>query len=381
MATARLENVTKRYPGHLAVDRINLSIEDGEFLVLVGPSGCGKSTTLRMIAGLEHVTEGNIWVGDRRVNDVSPRDRDVAMVFQNYALYPHMNVFMNLSYSLRLRRVPRERIETLVNQVAATLDLSPLLNRKPVQLSGGQRQRVALGRAIIREPKLFLMDEPLSNLDAKLRVQTRTEITRLQRRLGVTTVYVTHDQSEAMTMGSRIAVMNDGKILQIAVPRDLYRNPANSFVAEFVGTPPMNLLSVRLDRSGSVDRLTGGGVRIPCPESAVEALEAVGQGFRVGFRPEDAVISGSNTGAGFFGQVVAVEDLGHEALVTVSAGNAQFIARLPPARAEQIRHGQRIAFGVEPSKLRFFDGRKGAAVAFPLDESLEPVRRHGSCPL
>ena len=231
MATARLENVTKRYPDHLAVDRISLDIEEGEFLVLVGPSGCGKSTTLRMIAGLEHANEGSIWIDDRRVNHVSPRDRDVAMVFQNYALYPHMNVYRNLSYSLRLRRVPKAKIETLVRQVADSLDLTRLLDRKPSQLSGGQRQRVALGRAIIREPKLFLVDEPLSNLDAKLRVQTRSEITRLQRKLGVTTVYVTHDQSEAMTMGTRIVVMNEGRIQQIDSPRELYRHPANAFVA------------------------------------------------------------------------------------------------------------------------------------------------------
>ncbi|MCP4385440.1 MAG: ATP-binding cassette domain-containing protein, partial [Hyphomicrobiales bacterium] len=222
MSTARLENVSKRYADQLAVDGIDLDIADGEFVVFVGPSGCGKSTTLRMIAGLERATGGEIWIDDKRANHVSPRDRDVAMVFQNYALYPHMTVSRNLSYALRLRRHPREEIKQRVEEVARSLDLSNLLARKPSQLSGGQRQRVALGRAIIREPKLFLMDEPLSNLDAKLRVQTRAEITRLQRTLGVTTIYVTHDQTEAMTMGSKIVVMNDGQIQQTDTPHQLY---------------------------------------------------------------------------------------------------------------------------------------------------------------
>ena len=362
MATARLENVTKRYPDHLAVDRINLDIEEGEFLVLVGPSGCGKSTTLRLIAGLEHASEGEIRIDDRRVNHVSPRDRDVAMVFQNYALYPHMNVYRNLSYSLRLRRVPKAKIETLVRQVADSLDVTPLLGRKPGQLSGGQRQRVALGRAIIREPKLFLMDEPLSNLDAKLRVQTRSEITRLQRRLGITTVYVTHDQSEAMTMGTRIVVMNDGRIQQIDSPRELYRHPANAFVAQFVGTPPMNMLTSRLESAGEAVKVTGDCVNIPCPDAAGKALASAGDTFLVGFRPEDAEITGDDPNAGFGGAIVAVEELGHESLVTVSAGVAQFIARLPPAIAERVRLGDRIGFAVDPAKLRFFNYRTGTVI-------------------
>ena len=363
MATARLENLTKRYPDHLAVDRINLDIEEGEFLVLVGPSGCGKSTTLRLIAGLEHASEGEIWIDERRVNQVSPRDRDVAMVFQNYALYPHMNVYGNLSYSLRLRRVPKAKIDALVRQVADSLDLTPLLGRKPRQLSGGQRQRVALGRAIIREPKLFLMDEPLSNLDAKLRVQTRSEITRLQRRLGVTTIYVTHDQSEAMTMGTRIVVMNDGRIQQIASPRELYRHPANAFVAQFVGTPPMNMLACRLERAGETFRVTGAGVDLRCPDAAANALASAGDTFVVGFRPEDIAISGGDPSTGFGGAVVAVEELGHESLVTVSAGAAHFVARLSPAVAERVRLGDRIAFAVDPAKLRFFDEQTGAAIS------------------
>ena len=363
MATARLENITKRFPDHLAVDRINLDIEEGEFLVLVGPSGCGKSTTLRMIAGLEHATEGEIWIGDRRVNHVSPRDRDVAMVFQNYALYPHMNVHRNLSYSLRLRRVPKAEVETLVRQVADSLDLTRLLGRKPGQLSGGQRQRVALGRAIIREPKLFLMDEPLSNLDAKLRVQTRSEITRLQRELGVTTVYVTHDQSEAMTMGTRIVVMKDGRIQQIDSPRELYRYPANAFVAQFVGTPPMNMLTCRLDSAGEASTLVGDGAIIRCPDAAVKPLASAGETFLVGFRPEDIEISRDEPNSDLGGTVVAVEELGHESLVAVSAGAEQFIARLSPAAAERVRLGDRIGFAVDPAKLRFFNGQTGSAIS------------------
>ena len=364
MATARLENVTKRYPDQLAVDRIDLTIEKGEFLVLVGPSGCGKSTTLRMIAGLERATEGRIWIGDRLVNHVSPRDRDVAMVFQNYALYPHMNVHRNLSYALRLRRVSRPEIEKRVRRVADSLDLTRLLARKPGQLSGGQRQRVALGRAIIREPKIFLMDEPLSNLDAKLRVQTRTEITRLQRNLGITTVYVTHDQTEAMTMGTRIVVMNEGRIQQIDPPQQLYRHPANTFVARFIGTPPMNMVTCRLEQAGETARLIGDCANAPCPATARAQLAAAGEDVMVGFRPEDIRVSGDGDVAGdaLFGEVVAVEDLGHEALATVSAGGAQFVARLAPDVGERVRLGERAGFSVDSERLRFFSRETGAAI-------------------
>ena len=374
MATARLENITKRFPDHLAVDRINLDIEEGEFLVLVGPSGCGKSTTLRMIAGLEHATEGEIWIGDRRVNHVSPRDRDVAMVFQNYALYPHMNVHKNLSYSLRLRRVPKAEVETLVRQVADSLDLTRLLGRKPGQLSGGQRQRVALGRAIIREPKLFLMDEPLSNLDAKLRVQTRSEITRLQRELGVTTVYVTHDQSEAMTMGTRIVVMKDGRIQQIDSPRELYQYPANAFVAQFVGTPPMNMLTCRLEPAGEAFTLVGDGANVRCPDAAIKPLASAGETFLVGFRPEDIAISGDKPNSDLGGTVVAVEELGHESLVAVSVGAEQFIARLSPAAAEHVRLGDRIGFAVDPAKVRVFHGQTGTASSVKPDGRQEGMQ-------
>ena len=371
MATARLENVSKRYPDHLAVDGISLSVREGEFMVLVGPSGCGKSTTLRMIAGLENATEGDIWIGDRLVNRVSPRDRDVAMVFQSYALYPNMNVHRNLSYSLRLRRTPKDEIDRRVREVAESLDLARLLHRKPGQLSGGQRQRVALGRAIIREPKLFLMDEPLSNLDAKLRVQTRSEITRLQREFGVTTIYVTHDQTEAMTMGSRIVVMNDGRIQQIDTPRELYRHPANAFVAQFIGTPPMNLIECRLDRSGSAKALQGDGARVECPDAATDALASEADGFLVGFRPEDAE-AGGEPGSGFFGTAVAIEELGHESLVAVASGESKFTVRLAPAAAERVRLGDRMAFSVDQAMLRFFSRSNGKAISVPNGE----VRRH-----
>ena len=363
MATAFLDNVSKRFPDHLAVDRVNLRIREGEFLVLVGPSGCGKSTTLRMIAGLERATEGNIWIGERLVNHVSPRDRDVAMVFQNYALYPHMNVQRNLSYSLRLRRESKAEIDRRVTQVAESLDLTRLLHRKPGQLSGGQRQRVALGRAIIREPKLFLMDEPLSNLDAKLRVQTRSQITQLQRRLGATTIYVTHDQSEAMTMGSRIVVMNDGRIQQVDIPREIYRNPANAFVAQFIGTPPMNLLNCQLERNGEDGMLTGEGISIRCPNAALAPLSRSGQRLLTGFRPEDIKVSRHESNCGFAGKVYSIEDLGHESLVSVANGTAQFTARLAPTDAEQVQLGQHLEFTGDPAKLRFFDGETGMAIA------------------
>src|ERR1700680_4733244 len=250
MAEVSLRNVIKRFDNVEAVRNISLDIPDNEFVVLVGPSGCGKSTTLRMIAGLEEVTAGDIYIGGEVVNDLPPKDRDIAMVFQNYALYPHMSVFENMSFGLKLRKFPKEEIRKRVDHAARILDITELLDRKPKALSGGQRQRVAMGRAIVREPKVFLMDEPLSNLDAKLRVQTRSQIAELQRRLGVTTVYVTHDQVEAMTMGHRVAVLSGGKLLQCASPRQLYDNPVNQFVAGFIGSPAMNLLTAPLMDDG-----------------------------------------------------------------------------------------------------------------------------------
>src|SRR5213595_2420348 len=261
MATVTFDHVSKRYGDVIAVNDLNLEINDGEFMVLVGPSGCGKTTSLRMIAGLEEISAGDLKIGDRIVNDVPPKDRDIAMVFQSYALYPHMTVRDNMAFGLKLRKLPKADIEKRVNEAAGILSLEKLLDRKPKELSGGQRQRVALGRAIVREPSVFLMDEPLSNLDAKLRVQTRAEIARLHQRLGTTTVYVTHDQVEAMTMGTRIAVMDKGELQQVGAPQDLYDSPRKLFVAGFIGSPAMNFVNV--ERDG--DSVKGDGMAFPVP--------------------------------------------------------------------------------------------------------------------
>ncbi|MBC7288984.1 MAG: ABC transporter ATP-binding protein, partial [Armatimonadetes bacterium] len=288
MAGVRLVNLTKRFGNVIAVNGVSLEIRDGEFMVLVGPSGCGKTTCLRMIAGLEDPTEGEIWIGDRIVNDISPRDRNIAMVFQNYALYPHMTAYDNMAFALRLRRMPRHEIDRRVREAAAMLGISDLLDRRPRELSGGQRQRVALGRAIVREPSVFLMDEPLSNLDAKMRVETRAELIKLHRRLGITTIYVTHDQLEAMTMGDRIAVMRDGVIQQVDVPLGLFYNPANLFVAGFIGTPPMNFIEVRIKVVDDAVFVEGPGfsLRLP-PEKAAAARPYDGKQVVFGIRPND----------------------------------------------------------------------------------------------
>src|SRR5262245_31183385 len=265
MSTVTFENVNKIYGDFHAVKDLNLEIGDGEFMVLVGPSGCGKTTSLRMIAGLEEISSGSLRIGDRVVNDVPPKDRHIAMVFQSYPLYPHMSVRDNLAFGLKLRKVPKAEIERRVNEAAATIQLEKLLDRKPKELSGGQRQRVALGRAIVREPSVFLMDEPLSNLDAKLRVQTRAEIARLHQRLKTTVVYVTHDQVEAMTMGQRIAVMSEGLLQQVGTPQDLYDNPKNRFVAGFIGSPAMNFVEIPV--SGPTSELRTGGFTFPLPQA------------------------------------------------------------------------------------------------------------------
>ena len=304
MASVTFDKATRLYPGSTrpAVDALDLSVADGEFLVLVGPSGCGKSTSLRMLAGLEEVNEGDILIGDRNVTDVPPKDRDIAMVFQNYALYPHMTVAENMGFALKIAGVNKDERATRVLEAAKLLDLEPYLGRKPKALSGGQRQRVAMGRAIVRQPQVFLMDEPLSNLDAKLRVQTRTQIASLQRRLGVTTVYVTHDQTEALTMGDRIAVLKDGVLQQVGTPRDLYANPKNVFVAGFIGSPAMNLFTADL-----VD----GGLRFG---SAVAALDRDSMAatsntkVTIGVRPEDVKVA--MDGEGLTVAVDLVEELG-----------------------------------------------------------------------
>jgi len=305
MASVKFQQASRLYPGSTvpAVDKIDLEIADGEFLVLVGPSGCGKSTTLRMLAGLEEVNDGKILIGDRDVTDIPPKDRDIAMVFQNYALYPHMTVAENMGFALKIAGVAKEERAARVLDAAKLLDLEPYLNRKPKALSGGQRQRVAMGRAIVRKPQVFLMDEPLSNLDAKLRVQTRTQIASLQRRLGVTTVYVTHDQVEAMTMGDRVAVLKDGLLQQVATPRELYENPKNVFVAGFIGSPAMNLLQLPIVDGG----VQFGNTVVPIPSNVLSKTKA--KLVTIGVRPENITVSKKD---GLQVEVDVVEELGSD---------------------------------------------------------------------
>jgi multiple sugar transport system ATP-binding protein len=336
MASVIFEHVSKRYDGTVAVDDLNLQIAHGEFLVLVGPSGCGKTTALRMIAGLEEITEGRLLIGDRVVNNLAPVQRDVAMVFQSYALYPHMTVFDNLAFGLRNKKIPKHEIETRVQRAAEILDLGVLLKRKPKQLSGGQRQRVALGRAIVREPSVFLMDEPLSNLDAKLRVATRAEILKLHQRVGTTTVYVTHDQVEAMTMGDRIVVMNHGVLQQIGSPEDLYTKPANLFVAGFIGSPAMNLV----------------------PASVVGVSDT---GKIAGFRPEHVHLgNGLPDAIHFDGHVEVVEYLGDEQIAHIALDGAEVVAKLPVE--DRLSGGIVTTFTVPREKLHLFDAETQQAV-------------------
>jgi multiple sugar transport system ATP-binding protein len=305
MATVTFDHATRLYPGgtRAAVDSLSLDVADGEFLVLVGPSGCGKSTSLRMLAGLEEVNDGHIFIGEKDVTDIPPKDRDIAMVFQNYALYPHMTVAENMGFALKIAGINKDERAQRVQEAAKLLDLEPYLARKPKALSGGQRQRVAMGRAIVRQPQVFLMDEPLSNLDAKLRVQTRTQIASLQRRLGVTTVYVTHDQVEALTMGDRIAVLKDGILQQVGTPRDLYERPQNVFVAGFIGSPAMNLFAADLGDNG----VKFGDYDIPLPRDVVQASS--GKQVTIGVRPEDLEVS-MERGQGLPVTVDLVEELG-----------------------------------------------------------------------
>ncbi len=357
MAGLRLEHIYKRYTDSVAVNDVNFDIFDKEFLVLVGPSGCGKSTTLRMIAGLEEISEGNIYIGDRVVNDVPPKDRDIAMVFQSYALYPHMSVYDNLAFGLKLRKTPKRDIDTRVRQAAETLGIGQLLTRKPRQLSGGQRQRVALGRAIVREPQVFLMDEPLSNLDAKLRVQTRADLIKLHQRLQTTVIYVTHDQVEAMTMGSRIAVMRDGVLQQLAPPTELYDHPANVFVAGFIGSPAMNFFRSELRAEGDTLYADNGSFRIKLPpEKRADALQHQGRQVIMGIRPEDVYEADelpNNDGNTASLPVEVVEHLGAETNVYLLAGQTPFIARLD-ART-QAAAGQTMLVAFDAPRLHLFD--------------------------
>jgi multiple sugar transport system ATP-binding protein len=356
MAGLELERLRKIYPGgQVAIADASFTVADGELLVLVGPSGCGKSTLLRMIAGLESISAGTLRIGERIVNDVPPRDRDIAMVFQSYALYPHMSVAENLGFGLKLRGHSRTDVEARVREAAATLELEPLLARKPAALSGGQRQRVALGRALVRKPQVFLLDEPLSNLDAKLRMSMRVEIARLHRQLGTTMVYVTHDQIEAMTLGQRIVVLKDGQIQQIDTPMALYERPANLFVATFLGSPGMNVLRGRLVRDDGLGLAFDDGQRIPLGEPDVPQ-HWLGMQVDVGIRPEDLQPTEDEAGS-FLAAVEVVEPVGSEVFVNLRHGPRLLVARFAPRPLPVVGSSVRIA--VQSPHLHFFDPETG----------------------
>jgi len=391
-ASLTFAGVGKTFPdGTRAVDKLSFSVADGEFVVLVGPSGCGKTTALRMVAGLEEITDGEIRIGDDVVNYLAPRDRDVAMVFQNYALYPQMKVFDNLGFGLKMRGVPKAQIRERVLRIARMLDLEPFLERKPANLSGGQRQRVAMGRAIAREPRLFLMDEPLSNLDAKLRVHMRAEIARLQLEVGVTTLYVTHDQVEAMTMGTRIAVMRRGELQQYGTPQDLYVRPDNIFVATFLGSPAMNLLQARIGRANDGFTATVGDVELPLPEELLALRPALarydGRTVALGLRPEHLHLGSDDGRPTLSGSVTVVESLGPEVFAHIEVkaepvlteaalegatasdetvlglqqgGVTTVVGRFPADVA--VRPGDRLAVAVDLAKLHAFDLESGLSI-------------------
>ena len=360
MASLSLEHVTKVYPnGFEAVKDFNLEIQDKEFIIFVGPSGCGKSTTLRMIAGLEDISSGTLKIGDRVVNDVEPKDRDIAMVFQNYALYPHMTVYDNMAFGLKLRKVPKADIDKMVREAAKILDLEKLLDRKPKALSGGQRQRVAMGRAIVRNPKVFLMDEPLSNLDAKLRVQMRTEIAKLHQRLGTTIIYVTHDQTEAMTLGTRIVVMKDGVVQQVDTPQNLYDKPGNLFVAGFMGSPQMNFLDAEVEVQGDKASLKIAGQSIELPPAKAKKLIEGGYGGKkvtFGIRPEDVDDSEMvvNTSKAVFESTINVyELLGAEVYLYFDLDKFPITARVDSRTTA--RPGDKVKFAFDVEKIHIFD--------------------------
>ncbi|HOQ67764.1 MAG TPA: sn-glycerol-3-phosphate ABC transporter ATP-binding protein UgpC [Candidatus Atribacteria bacterium] len=360
MANVILKSVVKRFGEVVAVNNVDLDIQDEEFMVLVGPSGCGKTTTLRCIAGLEEVDEGEIYIGDALVNDVPPKDRDIAMVFQNYALYPHMDVYNNMAFGLKLRKFPKDEIDRRVKEAADILGIHELLDRKPKQLSGGQRQRVAVGRAIVRHPKVFLFDEPLSNLDAKLRVQMRAELSKLHERLKTTMIYVTHDQIEAMTMGDRIVVMRDGLVQQVGTPLELYNKPLNKFVAGFIGTPSMNFLDVVVKKEGDVLYLDGESFKIKLPAEIRSALEPyVNKEVTLGIRPQDIYdYSFSQDMAEIDGNVIdttvdIVEPLGSEQTLYLITGPHTFIAQLD--MRTHVSVGEELKVVVDVSKMHLFD--------------------------
>lgn len=364
MASVKLENIFKIYDdGFTAVDDLTLEIKDREFIVLVGPSGCGKSTTLRMIAGLEEITKGSLYIGDRRVNSVAPKDRNIAMVFQSYALYPNKTVYKNMSFGLELHKVPKKEIEKRVNEAAKILGLENLLSRKPKALSGGQRQRVALGRAMVREPDVFLLDEPLSNLDAKLRTNMRTQITHLHKRLNTTFIYVTHDQTEAMTMGDRIVVMKDGVVQQVDTPQNLYSHPVNTFVAGFIGSPQMNFLDGCILEDGGILSLMLANEHIPLT-AFPSASEYIGKKVTVGIRPEDIsddehfILQHPN--CVLTGMVDVKEMMGSEAYLYITSPCGKLTARVSPDTSAQSE--KEIRFAIDEKRLHLFDSQSGVRV-------------------
>jgi multiple sugar transport system ATP-binding protein len=362
MPSVELNQVSKLYArGQRAVDRVSLAIEDGEFLVLVGPSGCGKSTVLRMIAGLEEVSEGEVRIGGRVVNDVAPKDRDIAMVFQNYALYPHMTVYDNMAFGLRRRKTPPAEVDRRVREAATTLGLDGYLQRRPRELSGGERQRVALGRAMVRDPQVFLFDEPLSNLDAKLRVQMRAEIKRLHQRVKSTMIYVTHDQTEAMTLGDRIAVLEKGVLQQVADPFTLYQRPANQFVAGFIGSPPINFFTATVSPAGQPISVTAGGTSFTPPPALAARLDpARGRSVTVGIRPEDLTLDARGPGATVAGRVEVREPLGSEVYVHWTTPVGALLSRVPGQTAPA--EGESGTLHFEFDRLHFFDAQDERAL-------------------
>ena len=389
MGAIEISNVGKVYPnGTRALENINITIEDGEFVVLVGPSGCGKTTLLRMVAGLEDITEGEIEIADKVVNEVAPKDRDIAMVFQNYALYPHMSVYDNMAFSLKLRKLPKDEIDSKVRDAAKTLEIDELLERKPKALSGGQRQRVAMGRAIVRKPQAFLMDEPLSNLDAKLRVQMRAELGQLHSQLQTTTLYVTHDQVEAMTMGDRVAVIRKGVLQQIDTPREIYLYPKNIFVAGFIGSPSMNFVYATVSQSGKAFKIKIGDIEIKTSTAPKDLNDYKDKEIVLGIRPEafeDSVYSGKEYTEDFPVEISLLEQLGSDSYIhfykdikpvqteaieeiladegediSVLGTETKFIARINPNAT--VKEGQNIILKIDPSKLHYFDPESGLAI-------------------
>jgi multiple sugar transport system ATP-binding protein len=363
MARVAMRSLNKNYDEVRAVIDVNLDIRDKEFVVLVGPSGCGKTTTLRMVAGLESITSGNITIDEKIVNDLPPMDRDIAMVFQNYALYPHMSVYDNMAFGLKMRKFDKPEIAKRVQEAAEILGIEQLLKRKPRQLSGGQRQRVALGRAIVRHPQVFLFDEPLSNLDAKLRVQMRVELKKLHERLGTTAIYVTHDQVEAMTLGDRVVVMRDGRVQQVGDPMELYNEPANRFVAGFIGSPAMNFVGVRLSGENGGLWAEAEGIKIKVPAHLTNRLGShTGKDVTLGVRPEDLRIAGEgdDKDLSFPATVEVVERLGSEILLDVAVGQATMVASVEPTATAKMHEILRLA--VNPARVHFFDNETEAAI-------------------